>query len=108
MQEVIGRQNQYIVSTETSVREVVEEIHTSIENIRSIEGKTKELEMARNEIIGMIEGLSGIAQSNVTNTQETSSVITDVSARLREVEQSAANLRGTADILEKNIRNFEI
>lgn len=108
MQEVIGKQNSYIVSTETSVSEVVEEIHTSIGNIRSIEGKTRELETARNEIIGMIEGLSGIAQSNVINTQETSSVITDVSARFREVEQSAANLRGTADILEKNIRNFEI
>lgn len=49
-----------------------------------------------------------ILGSNVTNMQETSSVITDVSARFREVEQSAANLRGTADILEKNIRNFEI
>ncbi|MGN0141682.1 MAG: methyl-accepting chemotaxis protein [Roseburia sp.] len=108
MQSVIGKQNQYIVSTEESVAKVMGEIHTSIQSIRSIEGKTHELEQARKEMIGTIDGLSDIAESNVTNTQETSGVITGVSERFREVEQSAANLRGTADILEKNIRNFKM
>ncbi|MBP3476076.1 MAG: cache domain-containing protein [Lachnospiraceae bacterium] len=108
MQSVIGKQNRYIVSTEESVGEVMEEIHTSIRNIRSIESKTQELEQARNEMLGMIAGLSGIAESNVANTRETGRVITDVSERFREVEQSASNLRGTADILEQNIRNFKM
>ncbi|MGN1151202.1 MAG: methyl-accepting chemotaxis protein [Lachnospiraceae bacterium] len=108
MQTVIGKQNRYIVSTEESVSEVMEEIRTSIENIRSIEGKTQELEKARKEMIGTIEGLSGIAESNVANTQETGRVISDVSERFKEVEESAANLRGTADILEQNIRNFKM
>lgn len=108
MQTVIGRQNQYIVSTEKSVGDVMEEIHTSIENIRSIESKTQELEQARKEMIGMIAGLSNIAESNATNTQETGKVIAAVSERFKEVEQSAADLRGTADILEQNIRNFKI
>ena len=108
MQTVIGKQNRYIVSTEESVSEVMEEIRTSIENIRSIEGKTQELEKARKEMIGTIEGLSGIAESNVANTQETGRVISDVSERFKEVEESAANLRGTADILDQNIRNFKM
>lgn len=108
MQTVIGKQNRYIVSTEESVSEVMEEIRTSIENIRSIEGKTQELEKARKEMIGTIEGLSGIAESNVANTQETGRVISDVLERFKEVEESAANLRGTADILEQNIRNFKM
>lgn len=108
MKAVIGKQNQYIVSTEQSVSEVIEEIQTSIQNIRSIEGKTKELEHARKEMIGMIAGLSDIAESNVTNTQETSKVITDVSKRFEEVEQSALNLKETADALELNIKNFKM
>ncbi|MDD6812305.1 MAG: methyl-accepting chemotaxis protein [Lachnospiraceae bacterium] len=108
MQSVISKQNQYIGSTEESVNEVMEEIHTSIQNIRNIEGKTQELEQARKEMIGMIEGLSGIAESNVTNTQETGKVITDVSERFKEVQQSAANLRETADSLGENIRNFKM
>lgn len=108
MQAVIGKQSQYIISTEESVGEVMEEIQASIQNIRSIESKTQELEQARKEMIGMIAGLSDIAESNAANTQETSGVIADVSERFREVEQSAANLKGMADILEQNIQNFKI
>ena len=108
MQAVIGKQSQYIVSTEESVGEVMEEIQASIQNIRSIESKTQKLEQARKEMIGMIAGLSDIAESNAANTQETSGVIADVSERFREVEQSATNLKGMADILEQNIQNFKM
>lgn len=108
MQFVISNQNLYITSTEESVVRVMDEIHTSIQSIRSIETKTQELEKARKEMMGAIAGLSDIADSNVTNTRETSGVITDVSERFREVKQSADNLKGTADILERNIRNFKM
>lgn len=108
MQAVIDKQSHYIVSTEESVGEVMEEIQVSIQNIRSIESKTQKLEQARKEMIGMIAGLSDIAESNAANTQETSGVIADVSERFREVEQSAANLKGMADILEQNIQNFKM
>lgn len=108
MQSVIGRQNQYIESTEESVVKVMGEIQTSIRSIRSIERMTQELEQARKEMIGTIAGLSDIAESNVNNTQETSGVISDVSERFREVGESASNLRGTADKLEENIKNFKL
>lgn len=108
MQKVIGRQNEYIVSTEKSVRGVIEEIHISIQNIRSIESRTQELENARKNIMGMIAGLSDIAESNVTNTKETGEVIADVSEHFRQVEQSALNLKETADVLDQNIRNFQM
>lgn len=42
----------------------------------------------------------------VASTQETSSVITEVSQRLKEVKQSAGNLRTTADVLEQNMKNL--
>ena len=108
MQFVISKQNQYINSTEKSVSEVMDEINVSIQKIRNIERRTQELEIARKEMVGMIAGLSDIADCNVTNTQETSKVITDVSECFKEVEQSAANLRGTADILEENMKKFKI
>ncbi len=108
MQEVIEKQNQYILSTEESVDEVMGEIQVSIQNIRSIEKKTQELEQARIEMVSMISGLSGIAESNVTNTRETSRIISDVSEHFKEVEQSAADLKGTAGILEQNIGNFTL
>lgn len=108
MQTVVGKQNKYIVNTEESVGTVMEEIQTSIQNIRSIESKTQDLERARTEMIGIVAGLSDIAESNVANTHETSGVIANVSERFKEVKQSAVNLKGTADILEQNIKNFKM
>lgn len=108
MQAVIGRQNHYIESTEESVVKVMGEIQNSIQSIRSIERKTQDLEKSRKEMIGIIAGLSDIAESNVSNTQKTSGVISEVSEHFREVGESASKLRGTADILEKNIKNFKL
>lgn len=108
MKSVIGKQNEYIKSTEESVSEVMEEINESIEKIRNIEKRTQDLETARKEMMGMIAGLSDIADSNVVNTQETSKVINDVSDRFKKVEESAVNLRVTADILEQNMKIFKM
>lgn len=108
MKSVIGKQNEYIKSTEESVSEVMEEINESIEKIRNIEKRTQDLETARKEMMGMIAGLSDIADSNVVNTHETSKVINDVSDRFKKVEESAVNLRVTADILEQNMKNFKM
>lgn len=106
MKTVVDKQNKYIISTEESVGEVMGEIQMSITNIRNIESMTQELEQARTEMVGMISGLSDIAESNVTNTQETGEIITEMSECFKEVQQSALSLRGMADVLEQNIRNF--
>ena len=108
MKSVIGKQNEYIKSTEESVSQVMEEINESIEKIRNIEKRTQDLETARKEMMGMIAGLSDIADSNVVNTHETSKVINDVSDRFKKVEESAVNLRVTADILEQNMKIFKM
>ena len=108
MKSVIGKQNEYIKSTEESVSEVMEEINESIEKIRNIEKRTQDLETARKEMMGMIAGRSDIADSNVVNTQEASKVINDVSDRFKKVEESAVNLRVTADILEQNMKIFKM
>ena len=51
MKSVIGKQNEYIKSTEESVSEVMEEINESIEKIRNIEKRTQDLETARKEMM---------------------------------------------------------
>lgn len=108
VQEIIERQGEHITSTEQTVGEVMDEIKSSIEGIKSIESKTKELEMARNEIVGIISTLSDIAEANVTDTTQTSGVITEVADSFESVEQSAENLRKTADLLAENIGSFHL
>lgn len=108
VQEIIECQGEHITSTEQTVGEVMDEIKSSIEGIKSIESKTKELETARNEIVGIISTLSDIAEANVTDTTQTSGVITEVADSFESVEQSAENLRKTADLLAENIGSFHL
>lgn len=108
VQEIIERQGEHITSTEQTVGEVMDEIKSSIEGIKSIESKTKELETARNEIVSIISTLSDIAEANVTDTTQTSGVITEVADSFESVEQSAENLRKTADLLAENIGSFHL
>lgn len=106
MREVIRKQSGHIDNTEETVSRVMQEIQTSVQGIRSIEDKAGELEKSRKEVIELLASLSGIAQDNVSGTQETNAVITTVAESFRDVEESAGQLRSTADLLAQNIGKF--
>lgn len=108
VQEVIDRQNAHIESTEKTVSGVMKEISVSIEGIKRIENKTKELESSRKEIEEIITSLSHIAEDNVSGTEETNAVITQVADSFRNVEDSAENLKNTADMLAQNMGSFQL
>ncbi|MBP3460092.1 MAG: cache domain-containing protein [Lachnospiraceae bacterium] len=108
VQEVIDRQNAHIESTEKTVSGVMKEIGVSIEGIKRIENKTKELESSRKEIEEIITSLSHIAEDNVSGTEETNAVITQVADSFRNVEDSAENLKNTADMLAQNMGSFQL
>lgn len=108
VQEIIETQSIHIDNTEITVSEVMDEINNSIESIRSIKEKTRELEQSRKQIIEIISSLSNIAEDNVASTEETNAVITEVADSFEHVEQSAMNLRATADKMANNISNFSL
>lgn len=107
VQEVIDVQNSHINNTEENVCGMIEEIHASIDGIRSIMNKTIELETARQEIEAVISELSKIAEYNVNGTQEATSIISDISISFDNIVNSAGNLRTTANILAKNVSEFQ-
>ena len=107
VQEVIDVQNSHINNTEENVCGMIEEIHASIDGIRSIVNKTIELETARQEIEAVISELSKIAEYNVNGTQEATSIISDISISFDNIVNSAGNLRTTANILAKNVSEFQ-
>ncbi len=108
MQEVIKKQEAHIVTTEDTVGEVIEEINASIEGIKSIENQAEELEVARQEIVSAIVSLSEVAENNVKSTMHTNEAITEVHGSFISIEESAKNLRGTADLLSQNMDNFKL
>ena len=84
------------------------EIETSVESIRSIENKTRELERSRTEVVNIIATLSDIAQQNVSSTQGTNEELKEVTDNFKNLDESARNLRSTADLLAANISNFKL
>lgn len=108
MQDVIDKQNTHIIGTKKVVDEVVDDLKESVENIRSIKVQTRELEQARIEIVDIITSLATIAQENAASTQQTNSIITEVTESFESVKQSADNLRNTSNNLAKNIDNFKM
>lgn len=108
VKEIIEKQNRHIDNTEQTVNEVMNEIETSVESIRSIENKTRELERSRTEVVNIIATLSDIAQQNVTSTQGTNEELKEVTDNFKNLDESARNLRSTADILAANISNFKL
>ena len=84
------------------------EIETSVESIRSIENKTRELERSRTEVVNIIVTLSDIAQQNVSSTQGTNEELKEVTDNFKNLDESARNLRSTADLLAANISNFKL
>ena len=108
MQQVISDLREHIIVTESTVGDVVTGIQASIGGIRNIEDRAKELEEARKEIIAMILSLSKVAENNVEGTKETNTAIKEVHGSFQSLEESAQNLRGTADLLSKNIGSFKM
>ena len=87
---------------------MITELDASVERIRSIEQKTKELETARNEIIAIIETLSDIAQQNADGTSQTNIAMSEMADSFHNIENSTEDLRNTADMLAQNISNFQL
>lgn len=108
VKEIIEKQNRHIDNTEQTVNEVMNEIETSVESIRSIENKTRELERSRTEVVNIIVTLSDIAQQNVSSTQGTNEELKEVTDNFKNLDESARNLRSTADLLAANISNFKL
>lgn len=108
MEEVMDTQNHHILYTEETVNQVMTEIRSSVSGIQGIERKARELEELKAHIETTIHTLSDIAQDNVASTQETNSLITEVTNRFGNVEEAAENLRETALHLEREIKDFKM
>ena len=107
-QDIIEKQNTHIESTSQTVTDVITGLENSIERIRNIEHKTKELENARNEIIETIDSLLNIAEQNAVETAQTNTAISEMADSFHNIEDSTENLRNTADMLAQNISNFKV
>lgn len=108
VKEVISKQNEYVTSTESAFKDVKVGIDKSIESVRVISGKTRELNESRIKVVDIVQDLTAIAEENAASTQETSASAAEVGAIMGNISENAKHLNQIADELNSNIEHFII
>lgn len=105
---VISKQNEYVKNTERAFKDVKDGIDKSIESVRTISGKTRELNESRIKVVDIVQDLTAIAEENAASTQETSASSAEVGAIMGNISDNAKHLNEIADELNTNIGHFII
>lgn len=105
---VIDKQDENVSLTEKAFEDVNEGISQSIEGIRAISRRTKELDEARVKVVDIVQNLTAIAEENAASTEETSASATEMSAIMESIDENARNLNEVADQLHNTISRFKI
>lgn len=103
---VISKQNEFVRNTENAFADVKKGIDKSIEGVRAISGKTRELNETRIKVVDIVQDLTAIAEENAASTQETSASAAEMSSIMGSISDNAKRLSVIADELNDNITQF--
>ena len=105
---VIEKQDENVNQTEKAFGDVKDGITQSMEGIRVIAGRVKELDEARVKVVDVVQNLTAIAEENAASAEETSASATEMSAIMESIDSNAKNLNEVADLLHDTISKFKI
>ena len=108
VKEVIGKQDEYVSNTESSFRDVNDGIAKSIDGIRTIAAKTKDLDGARVKVVDVVQNLTAIAEENAASTEETSASAAEVGNTMTQMADEAKHLSDIANKMEENVNVFVV
>ena len=108
VKDVIEKQDENVNETAKAFGDVKDGIAQSIEGIRAIARRVKELDEARVKVVDVVQNLTAIAEENAASTEETSASATEMSAIMESIDGNAKNLNEVADLLHDTISKFKI
>ena len=103
---VIEQQNEHVINTGKAFMEVKTGIDSSVESVREITAKTKQLDDARVKVVDVVQNLTAIAEENAASTEETSASASEVGAIIGTISDNAQQLNTIADELKNSIKQF--
>ncbi len=103
---VIEQQNEHVINTGKAFMEVKTGIDSSVESVREITAKTKQLDDARVKVVDVVQNLTAIAEENAASTEETSASASEVGAIMGTISDNAQQLNTIADELKNSIKQF--
>ncbi len=105
---VIEKQDENVSQTAKAFGDVKDGITQSIEDIRAIARKVKELDEARVKVVDVVQNLTAIAEENAASAEETSASATEMGAIMDNIDSNARELNEVADMLYDSISKFKI
>ena len=111
MEEVkntLSEQETKLATTKEEFEKVIKDIQLSRENTNTIHEQTRECDLARQNVVDIIENLSAISEENAAATQETTASMQELNATINMVANSASALKDMAVSLEDQTKFFKL
>ncbi len=108
VKEILGKQTECIQSTDKAFADIEVGVGGAMDGMMIIAGKTQEMDVARVNVVDVVNNLTAIAEENAASTEETSASVAEVSSILVDIADKAKNLNAIAENLEEKISIFKL
>lgn len=108
VKEIVSIQKEHIQSTDDAFRDIETGITDTINGIKIIVTKAKEIDDIKSNIVEGVSHLTAIAEENAASTEITLSSVVEVTEHISEMSKQSHDLRNVADKLDKQISIFKI
>ena len=108
VKNILKEQETKLAATKDEFEKVIKDIHISRENTNTIHSQAQDCDIARQNVVGIIENLSAVSEENAAATQETTASMQELNATINMVANSAAALKNMSISLEEQTKFFKL
>lgn len=108
VKNIMEQQNENVEKTGKIFSQVSEEIEYSSNSIKNITMEAKRIDVARENVVDVVQNLTAISQENSATTEETSASVSEVGEIVSNIASDADNLKEVAEQLEQNMHIFKL
>lgn len=108
VKEIMHMQSDHVEQTQSAFEQVQEGVEQSIEGINRISERTTRLNDVRENVVGIVQNLTEIAEANAAGTEQTSASATEVGAIMEDITGKSSIMRQAAQELDEGMNIFKI
>ncbi len=105
---IVEEQDEQTKITRNKFNDIEEAVALSKEIAFRVQGESRSIDEKNNDIIGIIENLSAIAEENAATTQEASASVDAQTQSIEDVSSASRNLAKIASELQAEVAEFKI
>ncbi|AOT71774.1 methyl-accepting chemotaxis protein [Geosporobacter ferrireducens] len=104
----VGENNIAVNQTGEIFKKILAIVQNLVTRIDEVNGYSKDMEISKDELIGIIENLSAIAEETSASAQQVSASTEEQLASMEEIASSSQDLAESAKLLLEEVRTFKI